>query len=118
SSLLQAFAHHCDPLGRYATGRAMQYKGFDFSAFEQQPGKWRARVLRANGRPSNATSRKLQQLVSSAEPSSAVDVLILVMEAIDGLFFRNAARRKRRRRHRAHRLVGLQKGQTAESNSL
>src|SRR5262249_3289430 len=117
SSLLQAFAHHCDPLGRYATGRAMQYKGFDFSAFEQQPGKWRARVSRANGRPSNATSRKLQQLVASAEPSSAGGVLILVLERINGAFLLERPQR-RRRRHLTHRVGGLQKGQTAESNSL
>ncbi len=93
----------------------MQYKGFDFSAFEQEPGKWRARVLRANGRPSNATSRKLQQHVASAEPSSAVDALILIMEAIDGLFFRNNAPKKRRGRHRAHRPAGLL---TVKSDSL
>jgi hypothetical protein len=92
----------------------MQYKGLDITAFEQEPGKWRARIVRANGRPSNATNRKLQELVASADPSSAVAALTLVMEAIDGLFFRNTKRRKRRRRHRAGGLAGL----LAKSDSL
>ncbi len=95
-------------------GSRMQYKGFDISAFEKEPGKWRARIFRANGRPSNATNRKLQELVASADPSSAVAALTLVMEAIDGLFFRNTKRRKRRRRHRAGGLAGL----LAKSDSL
>ena len=83
----------------------MQYKGFDISAFEKEPGKWRTRIFRANGRPSNATNRKLQELVASADPSSAVDALILVMEAIDGLFFRNTEGRKRRRRQDVKRAL-------------
>ena len=29
----------------------MQYKGFEITAFEQTPGKWRARIIRANGKP-------------------------------------------------------------------
>jgi hypothetical protein len=120
------FASRCE-----GTRRAMQYKGFDIKTFEQEPGKWRARIFRANGRPSNDTNQKLQEFVASADPSSAVDTLILAMEAIDDLLSRNSnwkmerhwrvllrtseisgrgpalMRRKLRRRQRTERPIGL-----------
>jgi hypothetical protein len=69
----------------------MQYKGLDITAFEQEPGKWRARIVRANGRPLKANDRQLLESATSANLSSPVDALTLAMEAVDaaGLFFRN-----------------------------
>jgi hypothetical protein len=72
----------------------MQYKGLEITAFEQSPGKWRARIVRANGRPLEANNRQLLEPVTSANLPSAVDVLTLALEAVDaaGLFFSNADR--------------------------
>jgi len=69
----------------------MQYKGLEITAFEQTPGKWRASIVRANGKPLEGDDRQLLESVTSA---TAVDALTLAMEAIDaaGLFFRNADR--------------------------
>jgi len=69
----------------------MQYKGLEITAFEQTPGKWRASIVRANGKPLEGNNRQLLESVTSA---TAVDALTLAMEAIDaaGLFFRNADR--------------------------
>ena len=72
-------------------GRAMQYKGLEITAFEQEPGKWRARIVAANGRPLKGDDRQRLESVTSA---TAVDALTLAMEAVDaaGLFFRNVDR--------------------------
>src|SRR5262249_31156750 len=72
-------------------GRAMQYKGLEITVFEQEPGKWRARIVAANGRPLKSDDRQLLKFATSA---TAVDALTLAMEAVDaaGLFFRNADR--------------------------
>ena len=69
----------------------MQYKGLEITAFEHEPGKWRARIVAANGRPLRPDDRKLLEPVTSA---TAVDALTLAMEAVDaaGLFFHNADR--------------------------
>jgi hypothetical protein len=86
----------------------MQYKGLEITAFEETPGKWRARIVRANGKPLRGNHRELVNLASTNLPSE-VDALTLALEAVDaaGLFFRNVdrerslyplARRKRRRR--------------------
>ena len=69
----------------------MQYKGLEITAFEETPGNWRARIVRANRKPLEGDDRQLLESVTSA---TAVDALTLAMEAIDaaGLFFRNADR--------------------------
>ena len=69
----------------------MQYKGLEITVFEQEPGKWHARIVSANGRPLKGDDRQLLEFVTSA---SAVDALTLAMEAVDaaGLIFRNADR--------------------------
>jgi hypothetical protein len=65
----------------------MQYKGLEITAFEQSPGKWRARIVRANGRPLEANNRQLLEPVTSANLPSAVDVLTLALEAVDAAGF-------------------------------
>ena len=71
----------------------MQYKGLEITAFEETPGKWRARIVRANGKPLRGNHRDLVNLASTNLPSE-VDALTLALEAVDaaGLFFRNADR--------------------------
>ena len=67
----------------------MQYKGLEITAFKETPGKWRARIAAANGRPLKGDD---QQPLESITGATAVDALMLAMEAVDaaGLFFRNA----------------------------
>ena len=74
----------------------MQYKGLEITAFEETPGKWRARIVRANGKPLKGNHRKLlkalastNQTLASTNLPSAVDALTLALEAVDaaGLFF-------------------------------
>jgi len=94
----------------------MQYKGLEITAFEQEPGKWRASIVGANGQPLKGDDRQLLETLTSANLSSAVDALTLAMEAVDaaGLSFRNTNRKTERlwrvlRRttgdHRAHPLA-------------
>jgi hypothetical protein len=73
----------------------MRYKGFLIVAFEQEPGKWRAQIGRAHGRPLKSTDdRRLQEFATSIEHSSAVEALTMAMEAVDAEFFsRNAKQR-------------------------
>ena len=72
----------------------MQYKGLEITAFEQTPGKWRARIVRANGRALEADERRLLETLSSANLPSAVDALTLALEAVDAasLSFRKTER--------------------------
>jgi hypothetical protein len=65
----------------------MQYKGFDISAFEQEPGKWRTRIIRANSKPLKGIHRELLESATSTNLTSAVDALILAMEAVDAVGF-------------------------------
>ena len=76
----------------------MQYKGLEITAFEQQPGKWRARIVAASGRLLKGNDRQLLASVTSADLSSAVDALTLAMEAIDaaGFLFGKTSRKSER----------------------
>jgi hypothetical protein len=64
----------------------MKYKAFLIDVFEQEPGKWRARITRAHGRPLNPTSRK-REFVTNADHASAAEALMKAMEVIDAGFF-------------------------------
>jgi len=72
----------------------MEYKQFLITTFEQQPGKWRASVRRANGKPLMATGRaKLEQFITGLDADSAHTAMIMAMDAIDaGSFSRPTAR--------------------------
>src|SRR5215813_10134967 len=85
----------------------MQYKGLEITAFEETPGKWHAKIVRANGnhRKLAKTLASTNQILASTNRPSAVDALTLALEAIDAV--RNVdqersvyplAKRKRRRR--------------------
>jgi hypothetical protein len=76
----------------------MQYKGLEITAFEQEPGKWRARIVGANGQPLKADDQQLLESLTSANLSSAVGALTSAMEAVDAarLSFRNTSRKTER----------------------
>ena len=81
----------------------MRYKGLEITAFEETPGKWRARIVRANGKPLRGNHRKLVKSLASTNLPSAVDALTFALEAVERLSTRERsvyplARRKRRRR--------------------
>jgi hypothetical protein len=69
----------------------MKYKAFLIDVFEQEPGKWCARITRAHDRFLNYTSRK-REFVTGAEHPSAAEALMKA-EVIDaGFFSRNTER--------------------------
>ena len=72
----------------------MQYKGLEITAFEQTPGKWRASIVRANGKPLEGNNRQLLETLTSSNQPSAVDALTLALETVDaaGPYFRTADR--------------------------
>src|SRR5262249_12442322 len=74
--------------------RAVQYKGLEITVFEQEPGKWHARIVAANGRPLKGDDRQLLETLTSANLSSPVDALTSAMQAVDAaaLSFRNISR--------------------------
>ena len=69
----------------------MQYKGLEITAFEDTPGKWHAKIVRANGdhRKLAKTLASTNQTLARTNRPSAIDALTLALEAIDaaGLFF-------------------------------
>jgi len=76
----------------------MQYKGLEITAFEQEPGKWRARIVAANRQPLKGDERQLLETLTNANLSSPVDALTSAMQAVDaaGLSFRNISREAER----------------------
>jgi hypothetical protein len=72
----------------------MEYQQFIINAFERRPGKWRARVRRASGRPLLATGRtKMEEFVTGIDAASASEAMIMAMDAIDsGTFSRKTSR--------------------------
>jgi hypothetical protein len=61
----------------------MQYRQFTISAYEREPGKWRARVRRSNGRSVLAGSGKLMEFVTAKDSPSEAEAMSLAIEAID-----------------------------------
>jgi hypothetical protein len=72
----------CAPC-RLHGGARMEYEKFTINAFEQAPGKWHARVRRANGRSLVAGRQDLIEFVTEAESLTAVEAMTLAMEVID-----------------------------------
>ncbi len=72
----------------------MEYKEFIITAIEQESGKWRACVQRANGKPLKATGRtKLQRFITGIDAPSPNAAMIMAMDAIDaGTFTRSTVR--------------------------
>lgn len=71
----------------------MQYKQFTISVYEREPGRWRARVRRTNGRTLIAGSGKLQEFVTASDSASDADAMAMGIEAIDAGAFSRATKR-------------------------
>ena len=64
----------------------MEYKQFFVKAFEQKPGKWRARVKRCDGRPLMVVGHnrlKIEDFVTSPDSLTPQDALLRAIAAID-----------------------------------
>ena len=64
---------------------------FVVKAFEREPGKWRANIRRADGKPVKVISgKKLEKSVTRFDAGTAVDAIRMAMVAIDaGTFVRD-----------------------------
>jgi hypothetical protein len=83
--------------GKTPRGLAVEYKQFFVKAFEQKPGKWRARIKRLDGKPVVAARRdraKVDEFVTSSDSSTPNDALLRAFAAIDVLTLRPAAEQK------------------------
>jgi len=60
----------------------MKYKMYRINVFEQEPGKWRARITSAHRRRLNAT-KELGQFANSVHHSSAIEAMTKAMETVD-----------------------------------
>jgi hypothetical protein len=71
----------------------VQYKQFEISAYEREPGKWRARVRRTSGRALMAGRGKLLEFVAAIDCPSKADAMTMAIEAIDAGAFSRATQR-------------------------
>jgi hypothetical protein len=61
----------------------MEYLGFVVDAFEQGPGKWRAKILRSSGKPLITGRKRIWQFVTGVDATTASAALLMALEAID-----------------------------------
>jgi hypothetical protein len=69
----------------------MEYLGFVVEAFEQGPGKWRAKILRSSGKPLITGRKRIWQFVTGVDATTAAAALLKALEAIDAGTFSCAA---------------------------
>jgi hypothetical protein len=69
----------------------MEYQGFVVEAFEQEPGKWRAKILRSSGKPLITGRKRIWQFVTGIDATTAPAALLMALEAIDAETFSSAA---------------------------
>jgi len=69
----------------------MEYQGFVVEAFEQEPGKWRAKILRSSGKPLITGRKRIWQFVTGIDATTASAALLMALEAIDADTFSSAA---------------------------
>jgi hypothetical protein len=69
----------------------MEYKQFVIKSLEHKPGRWRARIWRANGKPLRAVGRKnLEQFVTTLDAPTPVAAMLMAMRVVDaGTFSRD-----------------------------
>ena len=72
-------------------GGRMEYQGFVVEAFEQEPGKWRAKLSRSSGRPLITGRKRIWQFVTGIDATTAPAALLMALEAIDAGTFSRAA---------------------------
>jgi hypothetical protein len=81
----------------------MEYQGFVVEAFEQETGKWRAKILRSSGKPVITGRKRIWQFVTGVDAVTAPAALLLALEAIDaGAFSRAAPLPEKFWRHNGH----------------
>jgi hypothetical protein len=74
-------------------GLPVEYKQFTISAYQREPGKWRARVRRTSGRALIAGRAKLLEFVTARDSASDAGAMTMAIEAIDaGAFSRTTKR--------------------------
>ena len=84
-------------------GGRMEYQGFVVEAFEQETGKWRAKILRSSGKPVITGRKRIWQFVTGVDAVTAPAALLLALEAIDaGAFSRAAPLPEKFWRHNGH----------------
>jgi len=69
----------------------MEYQGFVVEAFEQGPGKWRAKILRSSGKPLITGRKRIWQFVTGIDATTAPAALLMALEAIDAETFSSTA---------------------------
>jgi hypothetical protein len=69
----------------------MEYQGFVVQALEQDPGKWRAKILRSSGMPLITGRKRIWQFVTGIDAKTAPAALLMALEAIDAGTFSSAA---------------------------
>jgi hypothetical protein len=69
----------------------MEYLGFVVEAFEQGPGKWRAKILRSSGKPLITGRRRIWQFVTGVDATTAPAALLMALDAIEAGTFSSAA---------------------------
>jgi hypothetical protein len=69
----------------------MEYLGFVVEAFEQEPGRWRAKILRSSGKPLITGRKRIWQFVTGIDATTAPEALLMALEAIDAETFSSAA---------------------------
>jgi hypothetical protein len=79
----------------------VEYKEFIVKAFEQKPGKWRARVKRSDGKPlmvSGGGRVKVDEFLTGSDSLTPADALLKAIAAIDAGAFSH-----RPHWHKSHR---------------
>ena len=62
----------------------MEYKQFVIAAVEREPGKWRGKIRRANGKPLIAVGRrKLDEFITGLDAPRAAAAMSMAIAAID-----------------------------------
>ena len=68
----------------------MEYRGFVVRAFEREPGKWRAKVLRPGREPLIKGRTKIMQFIIGMDRTTPSAALLAALEAIDAGAFSRA----------------------------
>jgi hypothetical protein len=69
----------------------MEYKQFVVRAFEREPGKWRAKILRPDGEPLIRGRKRIVQFVTGLDRATPSAALLAAFEAIDAGAFSRAS---------------------------
>ncbi len=77
----------------HSAGLPVDYKQFTISAYEREPGKWRARVRRTSGRALISGRAKLLEFVTARDSASEADAMTKAIEAVDAGAFSRATKR-------------------------